>query len=211
MTAQRLLVVGDGSSLDTACRVANSLGLAVESVSLPSGDRFNFDLSGLIASFSPGDCEVFVALDERAVNFARNKLLADIGLAGYRLTNLISPSAALAPDVKVGRNLMVEDRATVGDKVTLGTGTWIGPNVVVGNNCRIGGAATLMGGVVLGRAVEIGRGTTIGTGLVLADGARIGRHCEILVPLPQSGFAKPIPDTYFVDSYFPWGAQVFRL
>ena len=44
-------------------------------------------------AYPAAESEVFVALDERAVNHARHKLIADIRLAGYRLFDIVSPQA----------------------------------------------------------------------------------------------------------------------
>ena len=128
------------------------------------------------------ESEVFVALDERAVNYARHKLIADIRLAGYRLFDIVSPQAIVGEGVRLLGNVFVGAGCVLAGRARIGTGSWLELQVLVEEDCRVGTCSTLLAGVQLGRRVEIGQGSTLGAGSVALADTRVGRHCEWLLP-----------------------------
>ncbi|MEN1451000.1 acetyltransferase, partial [Pseudomonas aeruginosa] len=82
---KQAIIVGEGRALERADSTARERGLEHRVLELNAADRHNFDIAPLLERYPAAESEVFVALDERAVNYARHKLIADIRLAGYRL------------------------------------------------------------------------------------------------------------------------------
>lgn len=204
--AKTLVIIGADQALAAAIEVAQAQGLAYLPIALNSGDRYNFDAADALAMHPPAETDVFAALDERAVNYARLKLLTEVRLAGYSTINLVSPRANVAAGTRLLGNVLVEAGAAIGNNNQIGSGTWIGLNASIGADARIGTAATIREGVIIGKSATIGAGTTLGPGSIIADQAKIGRHCEWLIAgkLPVN-----LPDRTFHDDLFPEGARVF--
>lgn len=202
---KRAVIIGEGHALEQALATAMEGGLDCTRLELPSPDRHNFDLAALYQNHPVADSEVFVALDERAINHARLKLIADVRLAGYRLLNIVSPRAAVAPDAKLLGNVHIGPGCNVAAHCSIGTGSWLGQQVVVTEGGQTGNCATLLAGTLLGPDTRIGRGSTLGPGSITLAQTEIGRHCEWLLPgtLPVK-----LPDYSFHDTLMPEGARI---
>lgn len=202
---KRALIIGEGQALEQALSTAMDAGLDCIRLELTSPDQHNFDLGVLFENHPATASDVFVALDERAINHARLKLIADVRLAGYRLLNIVSPRAVVAPDAKLLGNVHIGPGCNVAARCNLGTGSWLGQHVVVTEGVQIGNCATLLAGTLLGPCTQIGRGSTLGPGSVTLAHTKIGRHCEWLLPgtLPAV-----LPDYSFHDTLMPEGARI---
>lgn len=200
------LVVGAGSALDSACANADTMGIFYSRIELSSADGHNFDLSPLIVHI-PAETKVFIALDSRAVNYARLQLIAEVRLRGYRTFNLISPSATIGVNAVLKGNVYIGPGCHIGDDCMLGVGCWLERQVIVGTGARLGASSTLGHGVRLGAATSIGIGSSLGEWAITRSGTEVGRHCEWLLPtlLPER-----LPDKSFYDSCLPEGARVLN-
>ncbi|MBE0833964.1 hypothetical protein IH718_25140, partial [Escherichia coli] len=98
----------EGRALERADSTARERGLEHRVLELNAADRHNFDIAPLLERYPAAESEVFVALDERAVNYARHKLIADIRLAGYRLFDIVSPQAIVGEGVRLLGNVFVD-------------------------------------------------------------------------------------------------------
>jgi carbonic anhydrase/acetyltransferase-like protein (isoleucine patch superfamily) len=201
------LLIGEGDALLHARLTANEMGLDYVEIALDSNDRHNFDLAPVFENYQPDSTKVFVALDERAVNFARYQLVSQVRLAGYQLINIISPTAVVGADVRLLGNVYIGPRCTVADDVSIGVGSWLSSQVTVDREVQLGSCVTLHPGVVLGRKVKIGTGSTLSSGSFAANETQIGRHCEWLL---GGRIPATLPDRSFFDDLMPEGARIFR-
>lgn len=202
-----LVLIGQGHALEQAQRTAQACGLAHVGIALESPDRYNFDLNALQASYPPVATDVFVAMDERAVNQSRHKLLADVRLAGYGSVDLVWPQAHIDEGVRLLGNVHVGPGCNLAAGSSIGPGAWLERQVIVEQDVRVGACVTLHAGVHLGRDTQIGQGSTLGGGSMTRSGARIGRHCEWLLP---GTVPDVLPDRCFYDALMPDGARILR-
>ncbi|WP_371182221.1 acetyltransferase [Xanthomonas sacchari] len=202
-----LVLIGQGHALEQAQRTAQACSLAHASIALESPDRYNFDLGALHASYSPSTTNVFVAMDERAVNQSRHKLLADVRLAGYGSVDLVWPQAHIDEGVRLLGNVHVGPGCNLAAGSSIGSGAWLERQVIVEQDVRIGACVTLHAGVHLGRDTQIGQGSTLGGGSMTRSGSKIGRHCEWLLP---GTVPDVLPDRCFYDALMPGGARILR-
>lgn len=205
MTASVHVIAGAGSALEQALDIATACGLRVEKFELATNDHFNFDLSALRECYPANDTAVFAALDPRAVNFARLKLLADIRLAGYAGFNLISPLAHVATSARLLGNVLAAAGVNIGSGCRIGIGSWLEAGVVLDHDVRTGTGVWLKARTVVGAKADIGTGTTIGEAAVVPAEASIGRHCEWLLP---GDVPAQLPARSFFDRLMPQGACV---
>ncbi|CAD7381211.1 LbetaH domain-containing protein [Xanthomonas arboricola] len=199
------VVVGHGRALDDAFELAEQLQPGCRYISLSSSDSYNFELGLLCGSYSPQDTEVFVALDERAVNYARQKLIADIRLAGYQTYNLVSPNAVIEGNVRLMGNVHVGAGCNIAKDCVLGMGSWLDRQVILDHGVKLGHCVTLRAGVVLANHVQIGSGSTLGAGTFAAPKSQVGKYCEWLLggKLPAR-----LQDRSFFDALMPEGAHI---
>lgn len=204
---KQAIIVGEGRALERADSTARERGLEHRVLELNAADRHNFDIAPLLERYPAAESEVFVALDERAVNYARHKLIADIRLAGYRLFDIVSPQAIVGEGVRLLGSVFVGAGCVLAGRARIGTGSWLELQVLVEEDCRVGTCSTLLAGVQLGRRVEIGQGSTLGAGSVALADTRVGRHCEWLLPgrLPRE-----LPNYSFYDELMPDGARILN-
>lgn len=201
------VVLGEGEALELACQVANDMGMITARFELPSADRYNFQLDVFFTRYATSDTQVFVALDERAVNYSRHKLIAQVRLAGYQVFNLVSPKAIVEDDVLLMGNVYVGAGCNLAGKSVVGVGCWLDRQVTIDRSVRLGSCVTLLAAVTLGRGVVVGKGTTLSTGSFAMEGTKIGHHCEWLLggQLPEV-----LPDQTFYDRLMPEGARILK-
>lgn len=112
-------------------------------------------------------------------NGARRELAYQLEQAGFDLINAIHPSANLARNVTIGRNVVVAAGALVcahcqvGDSVILNTGC------IVDHETMIGTAAHVCPGARIAGRVMIESGAFVGIGATILQGLRIG--CEAII------------------------------
>ncbi|MCC5089606.1 acetyltransferase [Xanthomonas campestris pv. raphani] len=203
----RQIVAGTGWALDTAFELAGQLGLEPMRLPLTSTDGYNFDISSLRAEHPSEDTAVFVALDERAINYARQSLIAVVRLAGYRTFNLVSPSAVVEPGVRLMGNVLVGPGCSIASGCTLGMGSWLDRQVVLDRDVKLGSCVSLRAGVLLAEQVQIGTGSTLSAGSIACARTQVGKHCEWLLggQLPAA-----LADRSFFDGLLVDGARILQ-
>ncbi len=99
---------------------------------------------------------------------------------------LLSASATIAPDAKIGAGTVIQPGVVVLNDVVIGTNCFIHPNVVIGAGSRIGNNVTIHPGTVLGgdafyyKKRESGFDKLLSGGIVVIhDDVEIGANCTI--------------------------------
>jgi acyl-[acyl-carrier-protein]--UDP-N-acetylglucosamine O-acyltransferase len=111
---------------------------------------------------------------------------------------MISKSAFVHPDAKLGENVTVDPFAFIAGNVTIGDGTWIGPNATVmdgariGKNCRIFPTAVVSGipqdlkfrgeesTAEIGDRSTVREGVTVNRGTAAVGKTVIGENCLLM-------------------------------
>ena len=108
----------------------------------------------------------------------------------------IHPSATVAQDVKIGRDVdigaqvVIDSGCEIGDRVVIRAGT------VVGENCRLANDVRLMANVTLYHGVKIGERTRLHSGVVIgADGFGYAPENKVWHKIPQVGSVSIGSDT----------------
>ncbi|MFH0843665.1 MAG: acyl-ACP--UDP-N-acetylglucosamine O-acyltransferase [Bacteroidota bacterium] len=111
---------------------------------------------------------------------------------------MISKSAYIHPDAKIGENVIIEPFAYIAGNVVIGDGTWIGPNAVVmdgariGKNCRIFPTAVLSAipqdlkfkgeesTAEIGDRTTLREGSTVNRGTAAVGRTIVGENCLLM-------------------------------
>lgn len=134
------------------------------------------DLDALADLRKQGIGSAVVAIGDNGI---RRDMADHIEAAGFELINAIHPSANLARNVNLGRNVVVAAGALVcahcqiGDSVILNTGC------IVDHETMIGTAAHVCPGARIAGRVAIESGAFVGIGATVLQGIRIG--CEAII------------------------------
>lgn len=144
-------------------------------------------LSALSGLASQGINSIIIAVGDNGV---RRGLAEEVDAAGFELINAIHPSAYLAHNVSLGRNVVVAAGALVcahcqvGDSVILNTGCIIDHETMVGTGAHVCPGARVAGRVTIEAGAFVGIGATvlqclrIGYDAVVGGGAVVTRDVE---------------------------------
>ena len=137
-----------------------------------------YDFESLKEVFNKETDYLFVAVQWNRLNGDRKQLYTRLKGEGYRLANIISPTAIIHGTMK-GDNcwicdyVVVENDAEIGSDVFVKTKSTIQHNTIVEDHCFIA-SHTLFAG-----DVHIGEQSYIGVASVVFNGVKIGKKCII--------------------------------
>lgn len=176
-------VIGLAPFLDVASNVwrRSRPEIPIESIAVVQGQDFVFDESS-IAAYGEIEIPVFVAIDNRYLNFKRLELMTLLRARGHRFDRIVGLQAVLGEGVTVGENALVGEGAVIGDGASVGNAAYIGARAVVGPGAVVCDGAWIEPGVILGARVKVGAQTSITSGIVVADGVEIGAQCVLAIP-----------------------------
>jgi acetyltransferase-like isoleucine patch superfamily enzyme len=202
-----VLIVGAGTTLERCAAIWRDSGVCehLEVLSLESVDGFRRDLSPLSA-FAVTQWRVYCALSGLGLNMARLKLMIDVRMAGYRLASFISPGAMVPRDWKVPDHTFISDGAVVEPSINAKHNLYVGPRAVVGFGTTVGHSVWVGTAATIGPKSDIGDYTVIGDNVQLADGMKVGRRCELLIPRL---YRDPIADKTFFSPMFENPVRIY--
>ncbi|MCZ6915698.1 MAG: NeuD/PglB/VioB family sugar acetyltransferase [Gemmatimonadetes bacterium] len=136
------------------------------------------------------------ALQNRRVREATYRKLKD---AGFEIPNIIHPTAAVEPSVRMGDGNQIMANAAVGSDVEIGSNCVINAGALVSHDCVLGDnvhaapGAILGGGVVVGANSLIGMGATVFLEVCIGDNAQINNGANVFKDVPASSVVKASP------------------
>lgn len=116
----------------------------------------------------------------------RRRVQEALGARGFRFTGVIhpsaivSPGAAVAPDVQIMAGAVVQIGAILGQGVIVNTGAIVEHCARLGAFTHCASGAILCGDVVLGEDAHVGAGAVIRQGVTLEDGVVVGAGAVVL-------------------------------
>jgi acyl-[acyl carrier protein]--UDP-N-acetylglucosamine O-acyltransferase len=147
-----------------------------ESIELFSANGFEFDASAI--EFDPAAAYYLIS-NANFNNQSRTLLFSQLLGKGIKPQCLVSSSAKVASNVKLGMATIIHNNVNLATGVAIGFNTIVGPNgifdegVKIGNNCFVGPNVVLHPGVV------IGSGTYIKGNIVVEAGVKIDKDVVI--------------------------------
>ena len=202
-----LCLIGCGATFEMIAADAVGYGLPegwiarqVESVSTLSSSTSNL-LDGLVAT----DTQIFVAVDQNALNYARLELYGAARLRGFRMAKLTHKSALVAPDAKINDNVLIGPRTLVASKVNINSDVLVSPGVRLDVGAHVGAHCWIGPGASVGAGVVIGSHSVIGADMRIREGIKIGKHCVLDTAITWS---KNMADGSFVAPQFDLPARI---
>lgn len=137
-----------------------------------------YDFDELDSHYNHSEIYLFIAMLWNRLNADRRGVYERLKARGYKLANIISPTAKIRSDIK-GDNCWIHDYVVIQNNTILGNDqmlmayTLIGADVVLGNHCFFGAKSTIGGNCVVGEQSFIGINATV------FDDTSIGRKCIV--------------------------------
>ncbi len=131
------------------------------------------------AHYSPGQCDLFIALSYSKLNEVRKEKYIAAKEKGYRLASFISSHATVLNDGRIGENCFIFEDNTVQPFVTIGNNVTLWSGNHIGHHSTIKDHAFIASHVVVSGGVEIGEQCFIGVNATLRDHIKIGEKCVI--------------------------------
>ncbi len=161
--------------------------------------------SKLTIDYAPELHCAIVAVGFVEMNKIRQARFESLMQLGYTLVNYIHPSAVIAANAKLGKNVIILEHVSihpfseVGDGVFISSQTNLGHHVKIKDHVWINAGVTVAGGSVLGSCCVLGMNASVSHGLVLGSETFVGANVFI------SG------NTEFGDVFLPNEAVKFRM
>ena len=131
---------------------------------------------------------VLVTIDDP---YQRYQQIIQAKAAGFKLVNVIHPSASIMADVKLGENIILYPLAYVGYRAEIGLGTFIDTGAQLDHHNVIRKCVTIDPGVIFAGNVTVGDFSQVHTGSVIKNRIRIGDQSIIGA---GSVIIKDVPD-----------------
>ncbi|MBE7423381.1 MAG: UDP-3-O-(3-hydroxymyristoyl)glucosamine N-acyltransferase [Bacteroidia bacterium] len=129
----------------------------------------------------------------------RKRLAALLRELDIELANAVHPHAFVAPEVRLGRGIIVLPGAVLADNPAIGDNTFIGQaatiahDSTIGCHCLIGGRSAIGGEVSVGDTALVGWGAIIGPRHSVGTGAVIASGANVMSDIPENAVAAGSP------------------
>ena len=136
--------------------------------------RMNY--AQFVHDYSPDEVEVTISLGEPELKV---KLYDRLKNDGYKLADIIHPSAQISPSASVGRGVILKSNALISSDAVVGENVSIEENGIVGHDSVIGDHCQISANVIVAGGCQVGSATYIGLGVPIMQGSKIGSNSVI--------------------------------
>ena len=123
----------------------------------------------------------YAALGVGAVNISdkRQKVVDRLISLGLKFPTIISPTAIINEDVKIGKGTIIHDGVVINSGTRIGMYTIVNNASCIEHDCRIGNFVHIASGAILSGGVVIGDNSLIGAGSTIVQYKTIGKDCLV--------------------------------
>jgi len=182
MTDRPIIIIGAGGHLKVIIDVARLLGYEILFATDIDASLHGTTIMGVkiagdddsISAFDPSD--VYLANGVGIVNGTgpRRRIFEEWTTSGYQFPSLLHPNAVVADTVIIEEGVQCMAGSVVQPGVRLGKNTVINTRASIDHDCRIGEHCFIGPGVITGGGVNIQAGSFIGTGATISPNVVIG-------------------------------------
>ncbi|MCM1266540.1 MAG: acetyltransferase [Bacteroidales bacterium] len=133
----------------------------------------------LPALYAQGVRNAFVTVGFLGGSTVRNRLYDRLKQIGFRLPNIIDPSAVVAEDAGLGEGNFIGKLAMLNADAKIGSMCIINSGALIEHECRVGDFSHISVGSVLCGGVTVGSNTFVGAGSTLIQGITVGDGCIV--------------------------------
>ncbi|TAN46814.1 MAG: acetyltransferase [Rhodospirillales bacterium] len=129
----------------------------------------------------------------------RREIFERLKSSGFSFVTVIDPSAIVAPEVEIGEGAqilagaVIQTGAYIGRNCIVNTRASIDHDTVLGAHVHVAPGAVLSGCVIVGDEVHIGTGAAIKQGIRIGSGAVIGVGSAVIHDVPADSLQAGVP------------------
>ncbi len=144
-------------------------------------------------------CDYIVAIGDNKIRY---KLQNELQAKGFKLVNVIHPTAEISDYAKLGlgiaimANAVINVDARIGDACIINTAATVDHDCVIGDGVHISPGAHLAGEVQVGKCSWIGIGSTVNQLLVIGENVMLGAGSVAIENIPDGKTAIGVPAKY---------------
>jgi len=182
----RIVVIGGGGHAKVVISVLKKSGFDIAGYTDPEdhGDILgihylgnDYILSDICKKYP--DCGAVIGIGKVDSSRLRLAMLDKISAIGFAFPAIVSPSAVINEDVRLGEGTVVFDGVVVNSGSEIGRACILNTNSTVEHDCRLGDNVHIAPGVTLSGGVTIGCNTMIGTGATVIQTVAICEGCLV--------------------------------
>lgn len=146
--------------------------------------------------YTPNDAEIVISLGEPAYKVMLRQRVED---AGYKLANVIHPTAWISPSAVMGRGItlragvVINADSVVEDNVTIMEYSGTGHDSIICENAQIAGGVNMGGHCRIGKNTYIAMGVMIKENMTIGDDVVIGMGSVVCRDIPDNVIAMGNP------------------
>jgi UDP-perosamine 4-acetyltransferase len=146
-----------------------------------------------------GVTHAFVGVGGTGDNGPRRRVYELAHDAGFKLLQVVDPSAVVSPSATLGDGVavcpgaIIGASARLGDDVIINSGAIIEHDCLVANHSHIASGAVLAGGVMVGESAHVGAGATVKQGLRIGKGAVVAMGAAVIEDVPDGVIVAGVP------------------
>ncbi|MES2562490.1 MAG: acetyltransferase, partial [Pseudomonadota bacterium] len=129
--------------------------------------------------FPPADHALLIPLGWTQCNKLRAARYVESKARGYSFVTYISSSATVWPDLQIGENCMVYERALVRPFARIGNNCMLGAGTVISHHSTIGDHVYTGAHAVVAGATTVGERCVLGVNSTVIDGIAVGAGCFV--------------------------------
>lgn len=141
----------------------------------------------VIAQWNPREHDLFMAVDNNAMNHARLELYGRARLKGFRLVSLVHNKAHLDEGVYVADNVWIGPGALLSHGCRIESNSFIHANARLDARVQVASHVWIAQGARLGADSVIGSHSIVGTDVILKPATKFGHHVVIEAPGSHGG------------------------
>ncbi len=182
-----VLIIGGGGHAKVLIealrlRMIEILGIVDAEPSLKGGNIAGIPVLGddsIIDRYQPGQTTLVNAIGSVGIPWRRREVFERFKAKGFTFFTVIHPSSIIASDAELGEGTQIMAGAVVQTGSRIGRDSIVNTRASVDHDCTIGDHVHLAPGVTLSGDIRIGDTSHIGTGATLIQGITIGRRSLI--------------------------------
>lgn len=132
-----------------------------------------------VAIYNQYHCCAVVGIGSTDISDQRCKIVKKFTASGFAFPVIISPTAVVNEDVKIGQATVLFDGVIINAGTHIGQGCILNTGSIIDHDCTIGDFVHIAPGVVLSGGVQIGDHCLLGTGSKVIQCRSIGSDCLI--------------------------------
>ena len=202
-----VIILGGGGHAKVAIGALLAAGVPILGIADPDPSLTGRTVLGVpflgddeaVLAHPPGTVELVVGLGSTGLPEKRASLFEAFKKRGYSFASVISPSAVVGVEVVLLEGAQVMAGAVIQPGTTIGRNAIVNTRASVDHDCVIGAHTHIAPGVTLSGFVHVGEGSLIGTGASVIQGIHIGKGClvgagsVVLQDLPDGTKAWGVP------------------